>query len=311
MGKNYNVFYPRDVHRKVAEMLRVLLENQSWEGEQLHRRKDGSMISINQTMSLIRDEHDKAIAIMAVGRDITPSKRLEHELRSAKRHSEFYLDILTHDLSNINQGLLSHLELMKRKPKTVDSDNNHIENAIKQLKNGINLIDNVNKLTRIEHDKKDFKNYDLNSVLQYCIKRIKMNYPWKKIRVWGNFDQLKPIACADDFIYEMFSNILDNAVKFDRRKEVEIGINFNKTKRKSIDYLKVSILDQGCGIAPDKKSPIFERYKGTKAKPKGSGFGLTIVRALIDRYNGDVWVEDRVPGDFSKGTVFCVVLPSI
>ena len=68
--------------------------------------------------------------------------------------------------------------------------------------------------------------------------------------------------------------------------------------------------DDGPGIPDDFKSRIFNRMlKGTD-KAKGMGLGLYLVKSLVDSYGGRVWVEDRVPGDHTKGARFVVMLPA-
>jgi signal transduction histidine kinase len=44
-------------------------------------------------------------------------------------------------------------------------------------------------------------------------------------------------------------------------------------------------------------------------KTKGAGMGLSIVSSLIERYGGKIWIEDRVYDDFSRGSVFNILLP--
>jgi len=73
------------------------------------------------------------------------------------------------------------------------------------------------------------------------------------------------------------------------------------------DFWRIRVLDQGRGIPDQVKATVFERYSGSS---KGSGLGLSIVRALaIDRYRGSIKIRDRVEGDYSKGTSIEVLLP--
>jgi signal transduction histidine kinase len=64
-------------------------------------------------------------------------------------------------------------------------------------------------------------------------------------------------------------------------------------------------------VPPDKKSQIFLRYKRltTLSQLKGQGLGLTIVKTLAEAYGGEAGLEDRVPGDHTKGSVFSVTFP--
>jgi signal transduction histidine kinase len=49
-------------------------------------------------------------------------------------------------------------------------------------------------------------------------------------------------------------------------------------------------------------------YKAGKAERRG--IGLLLVKALLEKFNGTIWIEDRVPGDYHKGSRFLVLLPA-
>lgn len=114
---------------------------------------------------------------------------------------------------------------------------------------------------------------------------------------------------ADELIHELFVNILTNAVKYDQNNPVEIDVSVERLESRRGRRLLVSIADHGRGVPDELKEEIFERFNRAPKK-KGSGLGLHLVRTLATRYNGRVWVEDRVKGDHSKGAVFKVELPS-
>jgi signal transduction histidine kinase len=71
----------------------------------------------------------------------------------------------------------------------------------------------------------------------------------------------------------------------------------------------VSVADNGIGIPDSKKNVVFGRYMTDDERPPATGLGLSIVRAIVEAYHGMIWVEDRVLGDPSKGSVFRVALP--
>jgi signal transduction histidine kinase len=87
--------------------------------------------------------------------------------------------------------------------------------------------------------------------------------------------------------------------------EVTIGEFFVDYRR----YWCVSVSDNGIGIPDSKKNIVFGRFIEGSDNPPGGGLGLSIVRAIVEAYHGMVWVEDRVPGQHSKGSVFRVALP--
>ncbi len=56
---------------------------------------------------------------------------------------------------------------------------------------------------------------------------------------------------------------------------------------------------------------LFQRFENldTGMAAESHGLGLSVVKALVDRYQGKVWVEDRIKGDQGKGSVFVIMLP--
>ena len=69
---------------------------------------------------------------------------------------------------------------------------------------------------------------------------------------------------------------------------------------------KISITDSGCGIPQEKMEKIFEPFYTTKPAGKGTGLGLQNVKAIVNKYQGDLKVESQV----GKGTTFLIELPN-
>ena len=69
----------------------------------------------------------------------------------------------------------------------------------------------------------------------------------------------------------------------------------------------VTVSDHGKGIPDLKKQELFSRFY---SKAEGSGLGLSIVKTLVERYKGKIWVGDRVYEDYKQGTVFGMIFPA-
>jgi signal transduction histidine kinase len=78
-----------------------------------------------------------------------------------------------------------------------------------------------------------------------------------------------------------------------------------------MDYYRVVVEDNGPGISDNIKSRLFTRFSRGDTKTRGRGLGLFLVKSLVEDYHGKVWVEDRVPGDYTKGARFVVMLPAV
>ena len=110
-------------------------------------------------------------------------------------------------------------------------------------------------------------------------------------------------------LYDLFSNLISNAVKYDENPKKVIDIILIKNDSGDVSATSVQVIDRACGIPDDEKEKIFERYNRLKRSKSGSGLGLSIAREIVEKYDGTIWVDNRVPEDYQKGSVFNVVLP--
>ncbi len=76
-------------------------------------------------------------------------------------------------------------------------------------------------------------------------------------------------------------------------------------------YCMVTVADNGPGIPDEVKDRLFMRFSRGQTKVKGSGLGLYLAKTLVESYDGKIRVEDRVPGDYTKGARFVVMIPSV
>ncbi|HEY3273174.1 MAG TPA: ATP-binding protein [Methanocella sp.] len=96
-------------------------------------------------------------------------------------------------------------------------------------------------------------------------------------------------------------NLIANSVKHARSGSVDV------TVRASVDRLgarKIEVSDNGPGVPDEMKSVVF-RLEGRPA----SGTGLYLVKRIVSRYGGRIWIEDRVPGNPAKGARMVIILP--
>ena len=98
-------------------------------------------------------------------------------------------------------------------------------------------------------------------------------------------------------------------VKYNDNKKKEIFIKNSEIQADGTTFLKLEFIDNGMGIEHYRKEKIFEvgnrEYKGGR----GMGIGLSLVKKIVESYGGKIIVEDKVPGDYSKGSNFIVLIP--
>ncbi|MBN1400718.1 MAG: HAMP domain-containing protein [Anaerolineae bacterium] len=114
--------------------------------------------------------------------------------------------------------------------------------------------------------------------------------------------ELPEVEADPDRIYQVFSNLLDNALRYSPQ-----GGHITLSARVVSDELLVSVQDGGPGIAPEDLEGIFDRFYRSN-KPRldgGTGLGLSIARSLVEAHGGRIWAEST-PGE---GAVLTVALP--
>ncbi len=227
----------------------------------------------------------------------------------SRRDAELYTDVLSHDIKNFNQAILGYLDLLRLKidkPEVLGL----IDKISEQVMNTSWLASNVRTMSKVTFGETDLARTDLKAVLLQCEKSLPQYYPNRKITFKNDIDEQVVPAMADDLVWELFTNLLTNAVKYDLHDPLEIEISIERAVRENKRVWRVSIGDHGRGIQDEVKAVIFDRFSKAPRR-KGEGMGLHIVRALTRRYGGNVWVEDRVSGDYSKGAVFKIDLPML
>jgi PAS domain S-box-containing protein len=270
--------------------------------------KDGHYIPLDVLSTPVRDKDGKVVGIQGISRDITLRKQSEKELRSAKAQAELYVDLMGHDINNMNQVGIGFLDLALDMLDLDENGRSIISRSRGALESSSQLIDKVRKLQRARSGELSSQKIDLGQTLS---------------NVWDYYSSIQsgnasidytPVTgCkvkANELLYDVFSNIVDNALKHAIDKPA-ITIRLEEVGGYDGTFYKVSIDDNGKGVPDELKSQIFDRFHRGNTKAKGKGLGLYLVKTLVESYNGRVWVEDRVPGDHRKGARFVVMLPAV
>ncbi|MBD3195319.1 MAG: PAS domain S-box protein [Candidatus Lokiarchaeota archaeon] len=238
-------------------------------------------------------------------------ERSQQKHREAYTRIKFYKDLFTHDISNIMQTIGSSVELSEIYDKTDLEKQNEISQIIKnQIIRGKKLILNVQKLSQIENSGLIFERVSVKEKLDYAIDFIRESFQKKKIYLTSNLKVNNIFVKGNDLIIDVFENILLNAVRHNNSEVVEISILVSRKRTIDKIFTRIEFVDNGIGVRDSRKKQIFERNDDDSHKGKGMGLGLSLVAKIIDLFGGEIWVEDRVNGDYTKGSKFILMIPS-
>lgn len=234
------------------------------------------------------------------------------ELTKVHDNEKFYRDLLTHDVSNILQNILSSTELYSLYRKDIKNTKD-LDNLMNIIRNqgfrGTNLVSNVQKLVKLEESEIYLEKINVVKMLKDTIAINKRSFQEKERNISIDTPNETIWVKANELLLDLFENILINAEKYNNNPNVEIDVKISKELHHEINNVKIEIKDNGIGILNHRKETIFKRGLNKERYSKGMGFGLSLVKKIIDKYNGKIWVEDKVLGDYSQGSNFIILIP--
>jgi PAS domain S-box-containing protein len=267
-------------------------------------RKDGTRMWAEVSRVFLRDDKDEPIGILGIARDITERKKTERQLEEAVATAAFYNDLMAHDISNLQQGIMSSMELMLDSGSLSKDLESLAKSALAQTQRGAKLVTNVKKLAALG-EKPELVPIDPHLALTEAIDMVKDSFPSMSIKINTNFSMDQYSVSADEFLVDVFYNLLHNSARMDQNDIVVIDVIADDSEGER--FLSIRVQDRGPGINDTLKKAILARF-GDREK-RGSGLGLTLVRRIMNRYGGRIWVEDRVKGDYRQGTSMVMMLP--
>lgn len=233
------------------------------------------------------------------------------DIKSKVSAQKIYNILLTHDVANYNVPIHGFLEMLIKDPKLDERQRRYVKSALAQSQNISNLITDVRKLWNIlESDSSaELMPVDIIPLLHDIVREIKTSYLFSDIPLELQYPEGTALVMADPLVRDVFYNVINNSAKYGDMKKVDVLLRPDRIGE--AEYWRVEVRDQGKGIPEERKPQLFQRFENldTGMAAESHGLGLSVVKALVDRYQGKVWVEDRIKGDQGKGSVFVVMLP--
>ncbi|MGY5875534.1 MAG: ATP-binding protein [Candidatus Thorarchaeota archaeon] len=228
----------------------------------------------------------------------------EAEAQTARARAEFFNDLMSHDLNNMHQGILTALELIMMEDNLPTPVRAMTEAALSQVEHSLSLIANVRKFSMVDSTAPQLELIDVYHVITGAARTVNHSFPSKNLSLEIHFQQDQFHVLADEFLVDVFYNILHNAMKFDTSSQVTIEVHGEIVE----DHVEIKVTDHGPGITDEQKLQLFTRL--TKSSSAGLGIGLTLVSRILDRYGGSIRVEDANLESPQRGSSFIILLPT-
>ncbi|HEA29684.1 MAG TPA: PAS domain S-box protein [Leeuwenhoekiella sp.] len=275
----------------------------SWELKITTKNKKQKYLLVTRTENY--DVNKNLIGYIGITLDITVQKNLELQKESLLKNLEKqneqlneYAHIVSHDLKSPLHSISALISWTKedfsehmKKESLVNLE--LIEGKVEKMNL---LIENILKYSSIDKDNIQNAPIDLNSLVEDALGMI---FIPENIQV--SVLNTLPIINADATrIQQLFQNLLSNAVNHIEQPKGLVEIDYIEKE----NHFLFSIQDNGIGIKKEYYKKIFTIFNSLGNNEKSTGIGLSIVKKVVDLYEGDIWLESEV----GKGTTFFFTL---
>ena len=324
MGSNVVEIIPSMAAKEHASLImEQLRDGQSWAGEMIVRRRDGSEFLAVVTDSPILNAKGDLIGIVGVSSDVTEAQRAEEErtrlleservarkeAEAANRLKDEFLATLSHELRNPLNVVIGYSEILRR---SEDTQSSFVAKAAEVIRRNAlaqsQLVSDLLDLSRLQMGKLAITRepVSLSTIVGDAIETVRTEAEAKEISLKLNVGKESLVIDGDPVrLGQIAWNLLNNAVKFTGAGG-SITISLSEDSNQAL----LTVKDSGQGIPPDFLPHVFEIFRQADASSSrlqgGLGIGLGLVKQLAELHGGRVQAESRGIG---KGSEFQVWLP--
>ncbi len=291
----FQAFSPEDARRAIESMRRVMNGEYVDPAEYTLVRKDGTSIPVIIYSSAIIRE-GKPVGVRGIVVDITERKLMEEKLLRSRRLATIgeTAALVGHDLRNPLQGIIGAAYILKTHEKNLSEDGKEMVQVIEDaIKRSDKIVNDLLEYSRELH--LDLSPSNATSLVDQTLASMKIP---KNINVINQTKEEPTVEVDVEKMKRVCLNIMTNAVD-----AMPNGGTLTIANMESDGNLLVSFADTGEGIRDEVLAKIWSPLFTTK--PKGMGYGLAIVKRLMEAHGGTVSVETN-PG---KGSTFTIIIP--
>ncbi|PCI60006.1 MAG: hypothetical protein COB37_10240 [Kordiimonadales bacterium] len=301
--------HPDDLANTQAMLKAHLNDNSPYQVEHRIKTKDGTYRWFLTTGKVTRDAKGNPIRMAGSIQNIDGRKKAEivtfeyaRDLKRSNEDLEQFAYIASHDLKAPLRAINELANWIEEDLQDVMNDETRsymklLKSRVKRLEG---LLASLLEYSRLGTDRHDATSVKLNEIIKETTDIL--GSAQKGFVVEYDLPTIKTIPAALQII---FRNLISNAIKHHHKAEGLIKIQYTEKGNEHI----FSVHDDGPGIPIDMQDRVFGMFKTLKSRDtvEGSGMGLAIIKKLVERHGGKVWIENT---DGGTGTNFKFSLPN-
>lgn len=301
LGRTADFLVPKEHRAQLEEYgARARQDGQARTFETVRARRDGSLLPVEATFFLLRDEKNRPLGTVQVFRDITKRKEVE------RMKSEF-VSLVSHELRTPLTSIQGFTETIFDfwDELTPEKRRHYLGIILSESQRLGDLVTNFLDISRLESGRVSLRPTETD--LPGLCRRVASlfhEHP-QGISFSLEFAPGSEKAWADEEqLYRVLINLCSNAAKYSPQ-----GGRITISGRNVGDEVEIGIADQGPGIPPDAREKLFQKFyragDAVSRKTPGTGLGLAICKSIIENHKGRIWV-DSAPG---AGATFKFAFP--
>lgn len=302
LGQDHRIinsaYHPKEF---IRDLWRTIAGGRVWRGEIRNRAKDGSTYWVDTTIVPLLDERDKPYQYIAIRYDITERKAAEERLREQAalvRLGEMAA-VVAHEVKNPLAGLRGALQVIGKRLPSGGPDAAIVGEMVARIDALNRMVQDLLLFARPRQPR--LAPVQAAALVREAAEFIKIDPALKHTSITVD-DGGDPMVSADvDLLKLVFFNVLLNAAQAARnRGGVRVRIHDPED-----GMCRITIADDGPGIAPEIRDRIFQPFFTTRHR--GTGLGLPIAKRAVELHGGELSIESPKGG----GTTVTVRLPTV
>ncbi len=296
----------------------ALRAGQVWRGHLINKRRDGTPIELESTISPVRAADGNITHYVSVNRDVTNEMRLERQLRQSQKLEAIgtLAGGIAHDFNNILAVILGFSELVRDGLPEDSAGARNLGEVIGAVERARGLVEQM--LTFSRHVEAQRRPVQVGLVVKEALTLMRASIPTTVEFVTRIASPAGTVLADPSQIHQVIMNLTTNAYHAMQPDggclQVTVEDVTLRGQRARLhpelregDYVRLVVSDTGHGMDEDTIERIFDPFFTTKEQGKGTGLGLAVVHGIVTALEGAITVQSAP----EKGSTFEVLLPRV